>query len=134
MVVTAASDLAKVVVRAIDSEEPWSPRNGGGIVGEKTSLVEIARLAERITGSALQLSSFVIDNNAYVASRQKVPHPPSPRLRPTIRPIQIPLDPYVPRDHARAGRHAAHPVPHWVRVGDPQRDARHGAGLESAVS
>ncbi|KKA19886.1 hypothetical protein T310_6116 [Rasamsonia emersonii CBS 393.64] len=90
MVVTAANDVAKVVARAIDSVEPLSPHNGGGIVGEKTSMMEIIHLAERITGNVTPLSFLCFVPDTHMHSFQaKIPPRPSPRLRPTSRPIQI---------------------------------------------
>lgn len=49
MVCPAASDVAKVVARAINSEELWDPTKGS-IVGDKTNWMEAIQLGERNTG------------------------------------------------------------------------------------
>ncbi|KAJ8128523.1 hypothetical protein O1611_g5111 [Lasiodiplodia mahajangana] len=53
MGLTAASDVGKVVARAIESDEPWS--TDGGIIGEKTNMLKIVETAEVITGRKFEL-------------------------------------------------------------------------------
>ncbi|KAI1483049.1 hypothetical protein F4774DRAFT_367977 [Daldinia eschscholtzii] len=55
MSLAVASDAGIVVARAIESNEPWSLQ--GGIVGEKTTMLNVIETAEKIIGRVLQLLS-----------------------------------------------------------------------------
>jgi hypothetical protein len=80
MCLTAASDVAVVVRRAVEQEAAWPSESvsGGGIVGERTDMLRVVETAERITGTCWGggVASFVVwregvDANC-VAEREKV--------------------------------------------------------------
>lgn len=50
-VLTTVRDVTKVVAQAIDYPKPWPV--DGGMIGTKTSMAELVRLGEKITGRYL---------------------------------------------------------------------------------